>query len=173
VVDTLRRVAPGLPVMMRAHYLSERDGLLSLGAVDVVAEEVEGAVEVIARLLRFVELPRNLIEQQIREVRSATQTSERKQTLPRSRLGELRGLDELKVELTQVHPFSRVVGASPISLKLRNLTGALVVGLRRNDQLLENPDPNTHFAPGDIVYFVGTGEALKKTLPLFDAPKAT
>ncbi|MHB8876888.1 MAG: cation:proton antiporter, partial [Myxococcaceae bacterium] len=96
VVDTVRRVAPELPVLMRTRYLLERDSLLRIGARDVVAEEVEGAVEVIARLLRWVEVPRNVIDEQIRNVRSETQTTDRKQTVPRPALKDTRGLDELK-----------------------------------------------------------------------------
>ena len=84
VVDMLRsRVAPAVPVLMRTRYLAEREGLLKIGARDVVAEEVEGAVEVIARLLRSIEMPRNLIDQSIAAVRAQTHTSDRKQTVPR------------------------------------------------------------------------------------------
>jgi CPA2 family monovalent cation:H+ antiporter-2 len=66
VVDTIKRVAPNVPVLMRTHYLSERPALMQLGANDVVAEEVEGAVEMISRMLRAVEVPRNVIDERIR-----------------------------------------------------------------------------------------------------------
>jgi K+/H+ antiporter YhaU regulatory subunit KhtT len=56
-----------------------------------------------------------------------------------------------------------------MSLDLRSQTGALVVGVRRGEKLLENPDPSAPFEAGDIVYFVGTIESLAKALPLFDA----
>src|SRR5690606_1094435 len=62
VVDTIHRVAPDVPVLARTHYLNERGMYFDLGARDVVAEEVEGAVEVIQRMLRWVETPRNVIE---------------------------------------------------------------------------------------------------------------
>ncbi len=172
VVDMLRRVAPAVPVLMRTRYLAEREGLLKIGARDVVAEEVEGAIEVIARLLRSIEMPRNLIDQSIEAVRAQTQTSERKQTVPRAQLGEMGGLSELKIESALVREQSLAAGASPVSLKLRTRTGALVVGVRRGDKLLENPDPHSAFEPGDIVYFVGTSGALRDALPLFD-PAAT
>jgi len=168
VVDMLRRVAPAVPVLMRTRYLAEREGLLKIGARDVVAEEVEGAVEVIARILRSIEMPRNLIDQSIQAVRAQTQTSERKQTVPRAQLGEMRGLSELKIESALVREQSLAAGASPVSMKLRTRTGALVVGVRRGDKLLENPDPHSAFEPGDIVYFVGTSAALRDALPLFD-----
>jgi CPA2 family monovalent cation:H+ antiporter-2 len=168
VVDTVRRVAPSIPVLMRTRYLVEREALLRLGARDVVAEEIEGAVEIIARMLRFIEVPRNVINARIRSIRTDTQTSERKQTVPRARLGEIRGLDAMRVESALVHEQSPAAGASPASLRLRSQTGALVVGVQRADQLLEQPDPTIPFEPGDVVYFVGTGEALARALPLFD-----
>jgi CPA2 family monovalent cation:H+ antiporter-2 len=168
VVDNLKRVAPNVPVLMRTRYLTERAGLLKMGARDVVAEEVEGAVEVIARMLRAIEVPRNVIDQSIQNVRAETQTSERKQTVPRAALRDVRGLDEMKIESALVRPESAAAGASPASLKLRTETGALVVGIRRGDGLIENPDPMLPFEAGDVVYFVGTSGALKKTLPLFD-----
>jgi CPA2 family monovalent cation:H+ antiporter-2 len=167
VVDTVRRTAPQVPVLMRTRYLLERDTLFKLGAHDVVAEEVESAVEVIARMLRWSEVPRNVIDDHIRSVRAETQTSDRKLTVPRPRLRDARGLDELKIESALVRGDSEAAGASPISLHLRSKTGALVVGVRRGERLLEEPDPSIPFEPGDIVYLVGTSEALGRALSLF------
>jgi K+/H+ antiporter YhaU regulatory subunit KhtT len=136
------------------------------------AAEVEGAVEIISRMLRSIEVPRNVIDERIRGVRSETQTSDRKQTVPRSRLGDVSALAEMKIECALVHEQSPAAGASPVTLRLRSETGSLVVGVRRGDKLLEQPDPTVPFEPGDVVYFVGTSEALTRTLPLFD-PGAT
>ncbi len=173
VVDTVRRVNPAAPVLMRARYLRERARLVELGARDVVAEEVEGAVEIISRMLRAVEIPRNVIDSRIAGVRAETQASTRAQTVPRSRLGELRALAGLKIESALVLPDSPVAGASPVSLRLRSETGALVVGVQRGDVLLERPDPTVPFEPGDVVYFVGTEDALALALPLFALPTAS
>jgi CPA2 family monovalent cation:H+ antiporter-2 len=173
IVDLLRREAPHVPVLMRVRYLAERPALLALGARDVVAEEVEGAVEIIARLLRGLELPRNVIESTLQSVRSETQTSERKQTLPRAHLGDVRGLAELKIESVLVCEGSAAASSSPASLKLRSSTGALVVGVRRGDQLLQNPEPDAAFAAGDVVYMVGTSEAIRASMPLFDGRYAS
>jgi CPA2 family monovalent cation:H+ antiporter-2 len=169
VVDLVRRVAPTLPVLMRTRYLAEREGLMKMGARDVVAEEVEGAVEVIARLLRSIEVPRNVIDSTIQTIRAETQTSERKQTLPRAQLGDVRALSELKIESVLVRENSAAAGASPAGLNLRSTTGVLVVGVMRGEKLLQNPDPNAAFEAGDVVYFVGTSGEIRAALPLFDA----
>jgi CPA2 family monovalent cation:H+ antiporter-2 len=170
VVDTVKRTAPNVSVLMRTRYLLDRDGLLQLGARDVVAEEVEGAVEVIARMLRWVETPRNVINERLRRVRETTQTSARKPTLPRERLDAVRALDAMKIERARVHPQSPAAGVSLVTLALRTETGALVVGVQRGETLLEKPDPTAPFEPGDVVFFVGTGDAIERALPLFDAP---
>lgn len=168
VVDTIHRVAPDVPVLARTHYLNERGMYFDLGARDVVAEEVEGAVEVIQRMLRWVETPRNVIEDLIRAARSETQTSERKMTLPRPRLSDFSALSDMKIEAALVREASPLVGASPSGLRLRSRTGALVVGVRRGDALLENPDPQVPFEAGDVVYLVGTGDGLRTALALFN-----
>ncbi|MEZ0310428.1 MAG: cation:proton antiporter [Myxococcota bacterium] len=167
VCDTIRRVSPSTAILMRTRYLAERQPLFKLGATDVVAEEVESAVEIIARMLRFINVPRNVIDDSIRHVRSESQTSDRKQTMPRSKLGDVRALADMKIETALVHMNSPLSGASLVSLRLRNETGALVVGVRRGDTLLDNPDPTVPLEPGDIVYLAGTRDALGKALRLF------
>jgi CPA2 family monovalent cation:H+ antiporter-2 len=172
VVDTARRVAPHVPVLMRTRYFLEREGLLKMGAHDVVAEEVEGAVEVIARMLRRLEVPRNVIEDRLQRVRAGTQPSERKQTVPRPSLRDMRALDELKIESVLVRAGSAAAERSPIELELRRKTGALAVSVRRGERLLDHYDPNEPFAVGDVVFLVGTSPAIRTALTLFDATHA-
>jgi len=171
VISTAQRVAPQVPILIRSRYFAERDGLFALGARDVVAEEVEGAVEILSRLLRWLETPRNVIEESIRVVRSDTQTTERKQTLPRSVLPDYRGLDELKIESVAIREGSIGAGATLVSLELRSKTGALVVAVRREAQLLSKPDPTVPFLPEDIVYLVGTSRAIRRAVELLSDPR--
>lgn len=162
VIDTVKRFAPHVPILTRSRYLAEREPLLELGARDVVAEEVEGAVEILARLLRWLEAPRNVMEDCIRDARSDTQTSERKLTLPRAALLDFRGLDELKIENVRVLEDSAACGESLVSLDLRGRTGALAVAVRRGEQLLNKPDPTVPFVTGDIIYLVGSSKAIRR-----------
>lgn len=74
VVDTAHRVAKDVPVLMRTRYLLEREGLLRLGARDVVAEEVESTVEIITRMLRSIDASQDVIERSIERVRLDTKT---------------------------------------------------------------------------------------------------
>lgn len=168
IVDTVKRIAPHVPVFMRTRYLAEREALVATGAHDVVAEEVEGAAEIVARLLRSMEVPRNAIDERIRELRAETQPSQRRRSLPRPALADVRGLDELKIETVRVRPGSPAVGASLATMQLRSKTGALVVGMRRGATLIEMTDPTLAFEIEDTVYLAGTKPAIRRALLCFD-----
>jgi CPA2 family monovalent cation:H+ antiporter-2 len=171
VVDTARRLAPHVPILLRARYLAERQALLALGAKDVVAEEVEGAVEILVRLLRWLDTPRNLIDERVREVRATIQASERRPTVPRRPLSEHPGLSELKIESVFIHPDTLGAGKSPIELELRKRTGALLVAVRRGDRLVDDPDPAAPLEPADVAYLVGSSEAVKAALLLLSTAR--
>lgn len=170
VLDTAKRVAPHVPVMLRAHYLAEVKELLGLGASDAVAEEVESAVEILARVLRWLNVPRNLIDKQVRVSRERTQASERKPTVPRKTLGEHPALADLKLEHVVLEAGSPAVGQGLRALELRGRTGALVVALQRGGQLLEELDPEQPLAAGDVVYLAGRGESVRAAVAALAAP---
>jgi monovalent cation:H+ antiporter-2, CPA2 family len=171
VVATARRVAPSVPVVMRTRYLLERGNLEGLGAAEVVAEEVEGGVELIARLLRRLEVPRNVINSCIRAARDeATQPSARKETLPRMTIVQHTALAEMKVESVLIEPSSPACGQSAVQLDVRRRTGALVIGVRRDGALLEKTDPSAAFVASDVVYLAGTGEAIRAGIELLAGP---
>lgn len=171
VIDTARRVAPDVSVFIRTRYLFERDALMHSGASDVVAEEVEGAAEMLARVLRKMHQPRNVIDHHIEALRTATLASDRKPTTPRPRLRDLADLDELKIESALVEAHSLADGASLSSLALRSRTGTLAVGLKRNGAVIDDIDPTLSFSPGDVVYLVGTNEHNRRAIELFTAPR--
>jgi CPA2 family monovalent cation:H+ antiporter-2 len=77
VVDTVRRVAPSLPILVRARFLFEREALLRLGAHQVVTEEAEGAAEVVSKMLRAMDVPQEDVEARLHELRIATQAGDR------------------------------------------------------------------------------------------------
>ncbi len=170
VIDTAKQVAPSVPILLRTRYLAEKPGLLAQGATDVVAEEVEGAVELLVRLLRWLQLPRNLIEQQVRQTRDATQTSERKLTIPRRTLGEMEALADLKLESFALGEGAPGVGQSAVSLNLRKQTGALMIALKRGATLVEQPDPTQPFQVGDVLFLVGSGAAIRAASALLHVP---
>lgn len=74
VVAAVHRHAPNTPVFARSRYLADRPALLALGATEVVAEEVEAGIEMLACVLERLEVPRTAVDEQIRAARDATMT---------------------------------------------------------------------------------------------------
>jgi CPA2 family monovalent cation:H+ antiporter-2 len=72
IVDTIRRVAAHVPVLMRTRYLAERAHLMKTGAREVVAEEVVTAIAIIDRMLRFIGIEASAIDERVRKVREET-----------------------------------------------------------------------------------------------------
>jgi len=75
VVAAVHRHAPDATVFARARYLADREALLALGATEVVAEEVEAGIEMLARVLERLEVPRAAVDDHVREARDATLTA--------------------------------------------------------------------------------------------------
>ena len=164
VVDTVRRVAPTVALFIRARYLAETDALQALGATDVVAEEVEGAVELLARVLRELEVPRNVIDAQVNDARNRTQHSARATAVPRNRLDRQGHLAGLKVESLQLAEGSPLTQTSLKSLNLRQTTGATLVAVCRGPGLLPHPPADQPLQAGDVVYLIGEVEAVGAAL---------
>lgn len=72
VVAALHRHAPATPVFARTRYLLDRDALRALGATEVVAEEVEAGIEMLARVMECLDVPRGAVDDHVRSARETT-----------------------------------------------------------------------------------------------------
>jgi monovalent cation:H+ antiporter-2, CPA2 family len=167
-VAAARRFAPQTPVLVRTRYIADLSTLSELGVDDTVVEELEAGMEMMARVLRRLGLPRNLIDENVRYARGTTQSSERKRTFPRLRLGEIPDLAQLKIESVVVREGAFACGKSTIALDLRSRTGALIVAIRRGGILLGDPDPMDLLHVGDVLFFVGSGDSIRSAIRLLE-----
>ncbi len=167
-IDAVRRVAPGVPLLVRARYLAERETFLKLGASEVVSGELESAVEIMARVLRLMGIPRNLIDREVALVRERTQMSARGHTIPRATLAAFSMLKDLKVETYLVESSSHAAGKSLRDLSLRRITGATIIAASRGPEVMHNPAPTMPLEPGDMVYLLGSLEQVRDAICLLD-----
>jgi voltage-gated potassium channel len=79
---------------------------------------------------------------------------------------------EFRIQRFIVPDESRVVGQTIADLNLRRNSGAMVIGVAPpNDSVKVNPDPNTPFTSGDLVFGLGTASELARLKAIFaDAP---
>lgn len=163
-LDSVHRAAPDVPVIVRTRFLADRDILMKLGATEVVTVEVEAAVEIMARVLRMLGVPRNVIDREVALVRELTQGTARSLTLPRNKLPDLQELADLKVESALVTASDYARGKTLAELDLRARTGASVIALRREGLLASQPKASDPLQEGDILYMVGSLEGIRNAL---------
>lgn len=70
IVELVRKLSPGIYVIVRTRFLQEVKTLHGLGADEVIPEEFETSVEIFARVLEKYLVPRDEIEKYIDEIRS-------------------------------------------------------------------------------------------------------
>lgn len=167
-LDTLRRVAPDLPIIIRARYHGEGLILQGLGATEVVSGELESAVEIMARVLRLMNTPRNVIDRELALVRERTQLSARRSTVPRSKFSDFDSLGELKVETYEVTPESHAMGKSLSEMHLRSNTGASVIAVSRAGAVIDHLDPDAPINQSDILYLLGSLQQVRDAMCLLD-----
>jgi CPA2 family monovalent cation:H+ antiporter-2 len=170
VTDTISRIAPHVPLLIRTRFKNDRSALAALGATEIVAEEIEASIEIVARLLRRLEVPRNAIEKQIRAVRLEAETSDREMILAPRKTAPNKALAALHFDSIVIEKDAEVIGATLGQLNLRQETKALVIAIQRGEELFSPPSPNEPLQANDVVYLAGNPRALTDGAELLCGP---
>jgi CPA2 family monovalent cation:H+ antiporter-2 len=160
-LDVARAAAPGTPVFVRTRYLADTGELVGLGAADVVHEELEAGLELLARVLRLLGAGSNQLVERLKHARRAYQPSARKLTVPRRPLGDIPELQGLKVDTFALLEGAWALGRTPAEIELRSRSGASVVGVGRAGRLVPGSVAEIALAAGDRVFLVGSGRQLE------------
>jgi len=172
-VTVARALSPTVHIVVRTRYVRAMDDLLRAGANEVVPEEFETSLAIFSRVLRYYEVPSNVIGREIEAARTelygmAIGGAGVEGHLERlARLGVHHG-----VEIVEIERGAAAVGTNPVTLNLRRETGASVIAVVRDDAVLYTPDPGFRFRAGDTVLLAGDDEALAKGRAAFLAPPA-
>ena len=170
----VRELNPQAVILVRTRYVAEIEKLRALGADEVIPEEFETSVEIFARVLRRLHLPRNVIDLQVSLIRRDGYEMLRGLDLPRQSLRDVQDL--LVAALTETYRIeekSPAAGRSIRELRLRRETGVTIVAVVRDGKPTANPDPSFVLEAGDIAVLLGNHAALEKAYGRLDpAPVA-
>jgi CPA2 family monovalent cation:H+ antiporter-2 len=166
-VKTARSLNSEIVILARNKYLAEIDELCNLGATEVISEEFETSIELLARILRVYHMPRQAVAQEIKSIRDERYRIFRHldTTIPRLRLSTM--LDVY----TETHPIgaeSPLCGLKISETEFRNKTGALILGIIREKDTLNNPHPSVTLEAGNLLIMSGTKDQLKKAIQLLN-----
>jgi K+/H+ antiporter YhaU regulatory subunit KhtT len=79
----------------------------------------------------------------------------------------LRHHANIEITAVKVDDHSQVIGKSLVEMQFRKTFGVTLVALLRGKLLIDNPDPETLFEKGDLVYIMGRSEQIAKATELF------
>ena len=151
---------PALPVVVRTRDESDIDRLKSAGAVEVVAEILEGSLILASTTLMLLGVPLNRVLQRMRETREQRYSLFR--GFFRGITDETEGLDQ--ANQPRLHSVSITPGAAAIGKQLGGLElgilGVEVTALRRQNARTVTPDPDTRIEEGDVLVLLGAEEGV-------------
>lgn len=156
VVATARKENHDIHIIVRTHYVSEVDDLLGLGANEVIPEEFETSVEIFARVLDRYNVPRNIIDAHIDDIRRSGYLALRSQGLPHKSVVDRSDIKAaINTSSYMVKEGSGLEGKTLKDVALRTKTGATVIAIERDGQILQNPSPDLEFMRMDIIHLMG------------------
>jgi monovalent cation:H+ antiporter-2, CPA2 family len=162
IVTAARDLNPEISIIARAateegvHHLSES------GATHIVHPELEGGLELVHDTLLSLGFPLQEVHQYTEAVRRDhydfnISTDEEHRSV-HDLLQAFKGIEISWMELSSS---SSLIGKSLAEAGIRSQTGASVVALVRNQQLIPNPKSMTIFETGDRIGVIGDKEQIK------------
>ena len=172
ITEIIQRLNPKVHLIVRSRYLQEMKPLYELGADEVIPEEFETSVEIFTRVLAKYLIPRDEIERLVAEIRSDGYEMFRSLSRDSSSFSDLSlQLPDVEICALRVVEKSFLVGKSLAELELRKKYRVTVLAIRRNSQILSNPDGNIPFCEGDLFFVLGTPDRIAEVACLLKNPE--
>lgn len=170
-VRLARQLNPDVHIIVRTRALAHIEELRRCGADEVIAEELEAAIEIFTSVLEQYHVPRNVIRAQVRLLRGEGYRMLRDPGL-RGEVSQAL-LDVLAAgttELYRLEPGSPAAGGTLRELDLRHQTGATVIAVVRDGTPLPNPDVELRLVEGDTLVLVGSHAEMERAFAMLDPP---
>ncbi len=156
VVATARDLAPELPVIARAITEEGTQRLAQLGAQNVIHPEREGGLEIVRHTLLQLGFPSHEIYRYTDAVRHDhydihVNTEEEHRQLH----ALLDAVNSIEIRWFRLSEQSPITGKTLADANLRLQTGASVMAILRDGQLMANPKSMTTFQAGDRIGLIG------------------
>jgi monovalent cation:H+ antiporter-2, CPA2 family len=161
IVSAARNINPDLPILARAATEQGVQTLAQHGAQHVVHPELEGGLELVHHALLQLGYPLQEVHQYAEAIRQdhydfQISTDEEHRTL-HDLLQSLKGIEIIWMDISAE---SSLVGESLAEASIRSESGASVVALVRDKQLIANPKSQTIFEAGDRIGVIGEKEQI-------------
>ena len=162
VVAAARDIAPELPIIARATTQDGIDRLAEFGAQEIVHPELEGGLEIVRYTLLQLGFPLQEIYRYTDAVRrdhyDLTINTDEEHRLLQDLVD---AANSIEIKWFRLQPNNPLIGQTLANANLRSRTGASVVAILRDRQLMANPKSMTVFQADDRVGLIGDKEELE------------
>ncbi len=161
MVEEIRKLSPKIYIIARTRFLKELEPMLALGANDVIPEEFETSLEIFTRVLRKYLIPTDEIEKFSGKARTKAYEQFRSLADRTSTLKDLNlSLADIEIVTLRLPANSSLIGTTLQTSNLRNQFGITVLMIRRADEIITNPKPDTIIKDQDLLVIFGETEQL-------------
>jgi len=168
IIDAVKKINKKAFIIVRTHVISDMEDLYKNGADQVIPEEFETAREMFERVLEQMLIPQRTINKTIANIRE-NQYGIFLNKEDRQDYSILKELPNIQIIAIKVDKNSMIVGKTLIDINFRNSFGVTIVGIMREQYLIEHPDSNTQFQGGDMVYIMGRPEQINQAQEMFNS----
>jgi CPA2 family monovalent cation:H+ antiporter-2 len=156
IMVAARKMSTALPIITRASSTSAIKRFVHLGAQQVVHPELEGGLQIVRRTLLQLGFSLSKVQEYADIVRSDyydvnINTAQERQLLQ----DLLSASDNIVLSWIQLETKHSVIGQTLTQLNLPATTGASVVAILREGELIANPEPNTVLQSSDLLAVLG------------------
>ncbi|RIK30847.1 MAG: sodium:proton exchanger [Chloroflexi bacterium] len=156
VVAAARKLAPDLPIIARAGTQQGVLRLSELGAQDVIHPELEGGLEIVRHTLLRLGLPALQVQTYTDIVRrdhyDVEISTPDEFSLLEQLLHAFRGME---IVWHEVGPASALIHQTVATAGIRDQTGASIIAIKRQDDIIANPKSAFQFQAGDVIGIIG------------------
>ena len=171
ITEITRRLNQKVHLIVRTPYLQEMKPLYELGASEVIPEEFETSVEIFTRVLAKYLIPSDEIEKLVAEIRADGYEMFRSLYKASSSFSDLKlQLPDVEVSALRVAERSLLVGKSLAEIDMRKKYGVTVLAIRRNSQILSNPNVNIPVCANDVLFVLGSSKKISEVTNIFLSP---
>jgi CPA2 family monovalent cation:H+ antiporter-2 len=165
VVQLVRDLCPYVPIVARANLSDDLPQLYKDGANEVILPAFEGGLEMLRQTLLRLGVSVETIQTYTDLVHKAHYEPWQRSQPDQEMLGCLRrAAGELTIQWYQLDEHSHHLGQTLGSLRIRQITGASIVAILRDCEVLVNPEGSTQLLAYDRLAVLGTTEQRKEFL---------
>lgn len=157
IIEKVKTINKNAYVLVRSPLIQNVAQLYKTGADQVLPEKMEIAIDLLNRILLYRLIPQKEINRIITHIRNMNLGDFTEKDL----VNQPSILDEflnISINAIRVEADSPADGKSLLETDLRRKTGVTLLAIRRGQEILEHPKPDTIFLKDDIAYVLGDPE---------------